>query len=173
MKKQWLSVLSLLAGLTFCCGAAETVLNDDFSTNAVSDGAPAGWAVYKTGPVHGKIGVREKGSAKVLYLNDTDDKSEIGITRRLSAVPGKYYRLSAEVLPGAKMGRQLPGLQLRFLKRPANTIKQVPLAAGKTASVTLQADADMLQIYLYTMRAGGQSELSVGRIKLEVSDKPF
>lgn len=155
-----------------CLTAAETVLNDDFSTNAVSDGVPAGWTLYRQGPTLGQCAVRQDGNGKVLYLKDVCDKSEIGITRRLTAVPGKYYRLSAEVAPtGAGIIRNDASLQLRFLSRP-NLVRNERLEAGKVTVVTGQADAEQMQLYIFTAKSR-RPEFIVRWVKLEVSDKPF
>lgn len=168
MKKRFLWIIGLVFGLAFCSAAAETVLDEDFSTNAAGEGVPAGWTLYRQGPTLGKMIINENG----LYLKDVCDKSEIGITRILSAVPGKYYRLTAETgsLTG-RYGNAAPALQLRFLSRPPQ-IRNVPMQPGKPVVVTGQANANKLQIYLFTMKYG-QPELTVRRIKLEVSDNPF
>ncbi len=160
--------------LAICCTAAETVLNDDFSTNAPGEGVPAGWKIYQQGPQTGTVAVRRDGDVNVLYLKDICGKSEIGITRDLSAVSGKYYRLSAEIgdLAVADLNKHAPALQLRFMKKPRNSVYNVRVAPGRTTVVTGQADAGMLRIYLFTMR-GGRPEMTVKRIKLEISDKPF
>jgi hypothetical protein len=151
----------------------ETVLDDDFSTNAAGEGVPAGWTLYRQGPTLGKIMIRENGSAKELYMKDVCDKSEIGITRIISAVPGKYYRLTAEVRAvGGNFGKSAPSLQLRFLSRPKHQVNNFWMVSGKPTVVTGQANADKLQIYLFTLKYG-QPEFTVGRIKLEVSDTPF
>ena len=157
-----------------CCTAAETVLNDDFSTNAPGSGVPAGWKMYQQGPQTGTVSVRQSGNTNVLHLKDICGKSEIGITRDLSAFPGKYYRLSAEIgdLAVADLNRHAPVLQLRFMKQPRNSVYNVRVTPGRTTVVTGRADAATLRIYLFTMRSG-QPEMTVKRIKLEVSDKPF
>lgn len=155
-----------------CSAAAETVLNDDFSTNAAGDGVPAGWLLYRQGPTQGKIGIREASGGKVLYLKDVCDKSEIGITRRLSAVPGKYYRLTARVdSAGSGIRRNDASLQLRFLSRP-NQVNNVRLESGKTAVASGKASDGKMQIYIFTAK-GRQPEFTVSFVKLEVSDQPF
>ena len=168
MKKQILWIFGLVFGMAFCSFGADTVLDDDFSTNAAGEGVPAGWTLYRQGPTLGKMVIGENG----LYLKDVCDKSEIGITRILSAVPGKYYRLTAEVgtLTG-RYGKAAPVLQLRFLSQP-HKISNVSMQPGKPVVVTGQANADKLQIYLFAMKYG-QLELTVRRVKLEVSDNPF
>ena len=174
MKKSLLAgCLSMFLACTFCA-AAETVLDDDFSTNAPDSGVPAGWKMYQQGPETGDVTVRREGNVNVLYFNDVCGKSEIGITRDLSAVSGKYYRLTAEIgdLSGVDLKKSAPALQLRFMKRPQNSVYNVWVSPGKTAVATGQADADALRIYLFTMRSG-RAKMTVKRIKLEVSDKPF
>ncbi len=174
MKKRMLWAWSLGLCMIFSsAAAAETVLDDDFSTNAACEGVPAGWTVYRQGPSIGQVSVKENGSGKVLFLKDVCGKSEIGVTRILSAVPGKYYRLTADCNVTGFDIKQAPALQLRFLSRPKHQVHNVRLSDGKsTTVVTGQANAERLQIYLFTMR-GGRPEVTVNRIKLEVSEKPF
>ena len=160
---------AVLLGAAWCAGGAEIVLKDDFSTNAPGSEIPAGWRLYRQGPTFGKMTVTKNG----LYMKDVCDKSEIGITRILPAVNGKYYRLTATADPakGTTFDRNSVILQLRFLSDPHRIIN-TRMLPGKQMTATGQANADKLQIYLFTMKPG-QPEITVPEIRLEVSDTPF
>lgn len=176
MNKRLLGLTAaILIGIAWSGLGAEIVLRDDFSTNAPGNDVPAGWRLYRQGPTLGGISVEPSGNAMRLHLKDVCDKSEIGITRILPAVRGKYYRLTATAVPAAGTTRNSSkssvALQLRFLSNPP-LIKQVWMADNREAVAAAQANADRLQIYIYTMKPG-QPDVFIPEVRLEVSDTPF
>lgn len=174
MSKRLLGLTAaILFGIAGSGFGAEIVLRDDFSTNAPGNDVPAGWRLYRQGPNLGGISVEPAGKAMRLHLKDICDKSEIGITRILPAVRGKYYRLTATAVPapGTHIAHNTVILQLRFLSKPPK-IQYARMRENQLETVVGQANDDQLQIYLFTMKPG-QPDVFIPEVRLEVSDTPF
>ncbi len=174
MKK---SLVMLAAGVALSLCGAETLINDNFSSNAPGFGAPSGWNVYAKITELNTIEIKDMGGdRREVVLKDTDPQAEIGLTRALPATAGKFYRFSAKIRRTDPAMGSVPAIQIRFL--PSNKFKQISTAANNSVmtanSVSMQAPegTERLQVYLYSFKPM-LSAYAISALKIEESDADF
>lgn len=174
MKKM---LLLSAAAATLSLAGAEVLINDNFSANAPAAAAPAGWNVYAKITELNTIVIKDLGGEKrEVAVTDADEQNEIGLTRVLPAVPGKFYRFSAKLRRNDDANSSTPAIQIRFL--PSNKFKQINTTAGidnwSPNSVSMQAPegTESVQVFVYTFKPT-KAAYSIGALMIEESDADF
>lgn len=170
-------IVWLCAAATALSLNAEVIIKDSFEGNAVGSNLPAGWQLYKQGPNLGKIEFAENGGGKEVRIADSFKDSEIGLTRRFPAQPGKFYRFGALLRLQDSKNKETPFIQLRFL--PSNKLRQIKTTALGSDSyvaslVAMQAPEGTreVQVFLYTFKPV-EAAYAVRSLILEESDQDF